>query len=185
MIQKKPAVFIGRDGILNKAPAMGKYAPEALRSARLIEESYGPLELIRPAGFKLIVIVSQPQITTGELMTKDLQVLHQRIRERFRFITDIFCCPHAEEDRCPCRPPNPGLLKEAGHKWTLDLDQSFFVSPRLQDAAAARAAGCTPILLSSPLNGKYAAKSGFSIVPNIQAAVSTIFKIRDQFACHI
>ena len=49
-----------------------------------------------------------------------------------------------------CRKPNPGLLVEAAFKWHLDLDRSFVVSDKWQDAEAARSAGCTSLLVNSP-----------------------------------
>jgi len=65
-------------------------------------------------------------------------------------LDDLLVCPHDETDRCPCRKPKPGLLVEAAFTWHLDLDRSFVISDKWQDAEAARTAGCTSLLLQSP-----------------------------------
>jgi D-glycero-D-manno-heptose 1,7-bisphosphate phosphatase len=79
--------------------------------------------------------------------------MNQQLMELFP-LDDILVCPHEEDDHCPCRKPNPGLLIEAGFKWHIDLDRSFVVSDKWQDAQAARVAGCTSIMISSPWSGK-------------------------------
>ena len=65
----------------------------------------------------------------------------------------VLVCPHDEADRCPCHKPKPGMLIEAAFRWQLDLDKSFVVSDKWQDAEAARIAGCTSMLVKSPWNG--------------------------------
>jgi phosphoglycolate phosphatase-like HAD superfamily hydrolase len=45
------------------------------------------------------------------------------------------------------------LLIEAAFKWHLNLDHSFVVSDKWQDAEAARTAGCTSLLVQSPWVG--------------------------------
>ena len=75
-----------------------------------------------------------------------------RLRQTF-VLDDVLICPHDPADGCGCHKPKPGLLIEAGHKWHLDLDHSFVLSDKWQDAEAARAAGCTSVLIRSPWNG--------------------------------
>jgi histidinol-phosphate phosphatase family protein len=74
--------------------------------------------------------------------------MHDMLRGRFA-VDEILVCPHDGTDHCPCRKPKPGLLIEAAFKWHLDLERSFVVSDKWQDAEAAHNAGCTSILLKS------------------------------------
>ena len=69
-------------------------------------------------------------------------------------LDDILVCPHDEADHCPCRKPQDGLLLEAAFKWHIDLDRSYVISDKWQDAHAAHVAGCTSLLLRSPWIGK-------------------------------
>ena len=88
-------------------------------------------------------------------------------------------CPHNESDHCPCRKPKPGLLIEAGFKWHLNLDHSFVISDKWQDAEAARTAGCTSLLLQSPYIGN--AHHDF-ILPDFDTLIEKLLQLRPQFA---
>ncbi len=79
-------------------------------------------------------------------------MMHMVLRKNLP-LDDILVCPHDEFDRCPCRKPQPGMFQEAAFKWQLDLERSYVVSDKLQDAHAAHLLGGTSVLLKSPWNG--------------------------------
>src|SRR5919106_448672 len=62
-------------------------------------------------------------------------------------IEAVLFCPHLASDECECRKPKPGLLTRAARELGLDLTKSVFVGDAETDVAAARAAGCRPILV--------------------------------------
>jgi histidinol phosphatase-like enzyme len=68
------------------------------------------------------------------------------------------------------------LLVEAAFKWHLDLDRSFVISDKWQDAEAARTAGCTSLLINSPFVGK--AHKDF-VLPDIGAVVEKILRLKN------
>ena len=90
-------------------------------------------------------------------------------------LDDILVCPHDQTDHCPCHKPKPGLFVEAAFKWHLDLDSSFVVSEKWQDAEAARTVGCTSLLLDSPWIGK--AHHDF-VLPDLETIVDKIQQLR-------
>jgi histidinol phosphatase-like enzyme len=67
------------------------------------------------------------------------------------------------------------LLTEAKFKWHIDMDRSFVLSDKWQDAEAARAAGCTSMLLNSPWIGTV--HHDF-VLPNLKAAVEKILQLQ-------
>jgi histidinol phosphatase-like enzyme len=79
--------------------------------------------------------------------------MHAVLRQMF-CLDDILICPHDASDCCPCRKPKPGLLTEAAFKWHVNLQHSYVISNKWQDAEAAHNAGCTSLLISSPWIGK-------------------------------
>jgi D-glycero-D-manno-heptose 1,7-bisphosphate phosphatase len=91
------------------------------------------------AGLVVIVTTNQPGLSRGTQSRRDLDRMHQMIHQAFP-INDLLVCPHEDADRCPCRKPKPGLLTEAAYKWGIDLNRSFVVSDKWQDAEAARMA---------------------------------------------
>ena len=78
--------------------------------------------------------------------------MHALLRQRVP-LDDILVCPHDAADHCPCRKPKAGLLFEAAFNWHVDLEHSFVVSNKWQDAQAAHLAGCTSLLIESPWTG--------------------------------
>ena len=150
----KQAVFIERDGVLNEARVekQQQVSPLTLEDFRPCETAAALLKKLKAAGFVIVATTNQPGISRGYQSRRELDRIHERLRKLFP-LDDLLVCPHDENDRCPCRKPKPGLLIEAGFKWHLDLDHSFVVSDKWQDAEAARIAGCTSLLLKSPWNG--------------------------------
>ena len=105
--------------------------------------------------------------------------MHDLLRRSFP-LDDIMLCPHDEADHCPCRKPRPGLLIEAGFKWHLNLDHSYVISDKWQDAEAARTAGCTSLLINSPWIGDV--HHDF-ILPDLTAVVDKILRLKQQLEC--
>jgi D-glycero-D-manno-heptose 1,7-bisphosphate phosphatase len=147
----KLAVFIERDGVLNhvRVERQHQVSPLTLEDFRVNEEAVPLVKKLKDAGFVILATTNQPGLSRGYQSRRELDRIHERLRATYN-LDDLFVCPHDETDRCPCRKPKPGLLVEAGFKWHLDLDHSFVISDKWQDAEAARTAGCTSLLLQSP-----------------------------------
>ena len=150
----KPAVILERDGILNLVQTQRNQpvSPLTLDTFAINEQAVEPIKELKAAGFLIIVTTNQPGLSRGVQSRRELDLMHSILRRKFP-IDDLFLCPHDEMDRCPCRKPKPGLIKEAIWKWQLDMDRSFVISDKWQDAQAAHVVGCTSILLRSPWNG--------------------------------
>ena len=171
----KIGVFIERDGVLNKVRLEAKHqvAPLTALEFKINTEAAPLLKKLKAAGLVLIATTNQPGLSDGQLSRRDLDLMHETLR-RVLPLDDIFVCPHAEDDRCPCRKPKPGLLIESKFKWHLDLDRSFVVSDKWYDAEAARAAGCTSLIIKSPWVGSV--HHDF-LLPNLSAVVDKILQL--------
>jgi D-glycero-D-manno-heptose 1,7-bisphosphate phosphatase len=147
----KSAVFIERDGVLNKARVerQQQLSPLTLDEFRVQKDAALLLLRLKTAGFVLIATTNQPGLSRGYQSRRELDLMHALLRRQLP-LDDILVCPHDETDHCPCRKPAPGLIVEAVFKWHLDLDRSFVISDKWQDAEAARSAGCTSLLIQSP-----------------------------------
>jgi D-glycero-D-manno-heptose 1,7-bisphosphate phosphatase len=176
----RTAVFIERDGILNLPKVEGQYqiAPRTVNELVLNRDAVKPLETLKAAGFSLIATSNQPGISRGYMSRCELDLMHAIILKAFP-LDDILMCTHDEWDRCPCRKPKPGLFREASFKWQIDLDHSFVLSDKWQDAKAAQNSGCTSILVKSPWNGT--GHHDF-IVPNLEVAVEKIAEVVNYFS---
>jgi D-glycero-D-manno-heptose 1,7-bisphosphate phosphatase len=171
----KTAIFIERDGILNQVGVERRQqvAPLTLDQFQMNLEASPVLGRLKAAGFLLIVTTNQPGLSLGGVSRRELERMHDVLRQSLP-LDDVLVCPHAETDQCPCRKPSAGLLTEAAFKWHIDLDQSYVISDKWQDAAAARTAGCTSLLIESPWVG-----SGHHdfVLPSLAAAADKILRL--------
>jgi D-glycero-D-manno-heptose 1,7-bisphosphate phosphatase len=172
----KQAVFIERDGVLNavRVEKQQQVTPLTLEDFQPHEDAAPLLKKLRASGLILIATTNQPGLSRGYQSRRELDRMHERLRKVFP-LDDILVCPHDETDRCPCRKPKPGLLSEAAFKWHLNLDHSYVISDKWQDAEAARLSGCTSLLLESPWVGKV--HRDF-LLPDLAAIVEKILHLR-------
>jgi len=150
----KTAIFIERDGILNltRIERQAQATPLTLAEFQVNQAAIPVFEHLKTAGFLLIATSNQPGLSNGGVTRRELERMHALLRQTFP-LDDILVCPHDPSDNCSCRKPLPGLFMEAAFKWHVDLERSFVISDKWQDARAARAVGATSMLLQSPWVG--------------------------------
>lgn len=172
----RSAVFFERDGVLNlvKEENGQQLIPSDFKDFRLNAKARVSVQRLKHAGYILLVITNQPGLSQGAQSRRELDRMHAHL-ERELLLDGVLICPHDANDQCPCRKPKAGLLKEAAFKWHLDLERSFVISDKWQDAQAAHVASCRSILLQSRWNG-----SGHHdfIVPDLDSAVSKILELQ-------
>jgi D-glycero-D-manno-heptose 1,7-bisphosphate phosphatase len=142
------AVFLDRDGVLNRAIVRdGKpYPPASLGELEIVENAAGSLQRLKNLGFLLLVVTNQPDVARGTQTLDTIHTLHEAMLETLP-LDDFLICPHDDQDGCLCRKPLPGLLLEAQARYGIDLGNSFLVGDRWRDIDAGRAAGCRTVLL--------------------------------------
>lgn len=133
----KRALFLDRDGVINKAIIKnGKsYPPSSLEELVILDGVKEALILSKEMGFYNIVVTNQPDIATGKTTKDVVNEINSFLLSRLR-IDDIFLCPHIDADSCLCRKPKPGMFYEAQKKWGIDLKKSFLIGDRWRDIEA-------------------------------------------------
>ncbi len=154
LIGMKAVVFLERDGVLNNVETVGPSfrPPYRLEEMHIREEAIRCTQALKDAGFLLIATTNQPGVAQGKIFRGELDLMHTFLRKSLP-LDDIFHCPHDEEDNCHCHKPEAAMFTEAAFKWHIDMDRSFVISDKWQDAAAAHVAGCTSVLIRSPWIG--------------------------------
>ena len=70
-------------------------------------------------------------------------------------ILDVSHCPHARNQNCNCKKPNPGLINQALNKYpSIDLDESFYVGDSLCDMQLAKNFNLTFYGINIPCENK-------------------------------
>jgi D-glycero-D-manno-heptose 1,7-bisphosphate phosphatase len=142
------AVFLDRDGVLNKAVVRDgrPYPPSSLAELELLPGVEAALHRLRAEGCRLVVVTNQPDVARGAQSQKTVELMHAWLRERLP-LDDIRVCYHDDRDDCSCRKPRPGLLLDAARDHHIDLTRSFMVGDRWRDVEAGRRAGCRTVLV--------------------------------------
>ena len=143
------AVFLDRDGVLNRAfpgddgKTHPPCSPEELEILPGVTEA---CDALRRAGFVLIVVSNQPDVARGTQRREVVERINGVLRRQVP-IDDIRVCYHDNPDHCGCRKPRPGLLLDAAREWDVDLASSVMVGDRWTDIEAGWRAGCRTVLL--------------------------------------
>jgi transaldolase len=145
---RRRAVFIDRDGVINRAVMRGglPYAPATVADLEVLPGVAEALERLRAAGFRLIVVTNQPDIARGLQPRDVVEAMHAQLLDTLP-LDAIRMCPHDDQDRCTCRKPLPGMLVEEAHRDRVDLAASFMVGDRWRDVEAGRQAGCVTLFV--------------------------------------
>ncbi|RKR82490.1 D-glycero-D-manno-heptose 1,7-bisphosphate phosphatase [Mucilaginibacter gracilis] len=148
---KNKAVFLDRDGVLNKE--LGDYVTRV--EDFVVLDNFTALKTLQNKGYLLIVATNQGGLAKGWYNEDDLAKMHAHLRQVYKEhgveFTDIFYCPHHPEftGDCDCRKPKPGLLLQGIEKYNIDPSQSYFIGDRERDVIAGIAAGVKGILINS------------------------------------
>ena len=143
-----PAVFLDRDGIINRAVVReGKpYPPARPEDVEILLGAITSLQRLAGCGYVLIGITNQPDVARGTQSREAVEAINRLIQSRLP-IREIFVCYHDNTDDCDCRKPKPGLIWQAAKKYGLDLSISWMVGDRWKDIAAGQAAGLKTIFV--------------------------------------
>ncbi len=144
------AIFLDRDGVINRERS--DYVKQWSEFVFLP----GSLEALRHLAalpYKIIIVTNQSVIGRGLASAEHIAMIHQQMTQTIRAaggrIDTILLCPHHPDARCGCRKPQPGMLLAAAQVYSLALEHCYFVGDSYTDFLAARAAGCSPILVRS------------------------------------
>ena len=149
-VNTKKVVLLDRDGVINKKAADGDY----IRQWNEFEFLPGAIEamrLLRENGYEIYIITNQRGIARGLMTERDLDKIHRNMEkilgQNNADITQIYYCPHSDEDRCDCRKPKPGMLFRAAREHDFDLTKAIFIGDDKRDLEAGNASGCKVIMV--------------------------------------
>lgn len=160
--EKRPAVFLDRDGVLN-VYLPGDYV-KTPGELRLIPGVAQAVRKFNQADLPVFIISNQQGVAKGLMTPEDLHRVDEALKINLAesagaYVEQSYYCPHASSAGCDCRKPQAGLLLRAAREHNLDLSASVFIGDTETDAQAARAAGVGLFILV--LTGKHKDTSGF------------------------
>ena len=154
-------VILDRDGTVNEDSA------DYVKSAEEWTPLPGALEAIarlNHAGWHVVVASNQSGLGRGLFDVSTLNDMHAKMHTLLASVGGrvdaVFYCPHAPDQGCHCRKPEPGLFEQIGERYGIDLHGVPMVGDTVSDVRGAMAAGCEPHLV---LTGKGAAYKGLAL----------------------
>lgn len=146
----KPALFLDRDGVINKCPPPHQYVTSK-------KEFYMNPQITRlvsaanKRGYLVLVVSNQRGISRGLMTTKDLGAITNhmfiKLSQKGAVIDAVYYCTHSSESNCLCRKPAPGLFLEAIKDFNIDPSQSVLIGDSDSDIKAAKSAGINNAIL--------------------------------------
>lgn len=142
----QPAVFLDRDGVINKNPP---FYVKSWEEFLFLSEVLPAFNRMSALPWPVIIITNQSAVGRGIITLDVLNIIHTQmvseIEEAGGRIDGLYVCPHHPDEKCDCRKPEPGLLYRASAEFGLDLNQSAFLGDSRSDILAAVNAGVQPI----------------------------------------
>lgn len=150
--QKQRAIFLDRDGTLNKEVNF----LTNIDDLELLPGAAEAVKKINQAGYLAIVITNQPVIARGEVTLQQLNEIHAKLETLLgregAYIDGLYFCPHHpdkgfEGERpeykrdCECRKPKAGMVLQAARDFNIDLSASYMIGDRDKDVECGQAAG--------------------------------------------
>ncbi len=153
MNKTQKAIFLDRDGVLNKNKDDYVKNISELEIFPFISE---PIRKFQSAEFKIIVITNQSAINRGLMTEKNLNEIHEKIQsfliQNNTKIDYFYYCPHTPNENCSCRKPKSGLLLKAIDDFSIDVNNSWFVGDRDSDIQAGQSVGCNTLKIQEGIN---------------------------------
>jgi histidinol-phosphate phosphatase family protein len=162
-INKRPAIFLDRDGVLNQDMDNHPCA----ENLELLPRVADAVRLINNSDFLSIVVTNQPMIAKGFVTSDEVERTNEKLEmmlgKQGTYLDKIYYCPHHPEKgfpgeiphlkiECNCRKPKPGMLLKAVEEFNIDLSSSWMIGDRETDLQAGKSAGCRTVLAGQTID---------------------------------
>ena len=142
-------ILLDRDGTINEER---NYLSDPSK-VQLIAGAAAALRILQDAGLGLVVVTNQAGVGRGLFDLPSLERVNRRICQLLAsegvYFDGIYFCPHAPQDKCSCRKPQTGLVRQAAKKFGFDPTKAIVVGDRDSDIGLGQNVGATTFLVST------------------------------------
>ncbi len=154
-IKKYSAVFLDRDGVINKriidgyvtVPAEFIFLPRALEGLKILSDL-----------FNYVFVVTNQQGIGRQLMSaQQLWTVHAFMKSEITTaggrIDMIYTCPHNASENCRCRKPKNGMFQNAMVDFPdIEPSSSYMIGDTLNDMIFGKTSGLKTILITDKIS---------------------------------
>jgi D-sedoheptulose 7-phosphate isomerase len=176
--ERQRAIFLDRDGVLNRAKMNNRkpHPPDGEAELEVTVNARGLLQRLKKQSYKLLVVTNQPDVSRGITTRDTVEGINRKLAKELP-VDEILVCYHSDSDNCDCRKPKAGLLLEGARRHQIDLAASFMVGDRWRDVEAGQNAGCQTILIDGEYDEKAPAQPPDVKVRSLEEAVNWILQM--------
>ncbi len=169
------AIFFDRDGVLIEAPVDVHKKPKSIKKLKELKFTNFIIKVckILSKNYYLFMITNQPDFKRKNNTKKNINEINKFIKKKLN-LKKIFVC-FCDDDSCPNRKPNPGMILKAQKLFNINLKDSYVVGDRWRDLGAGKKAGCKTIFIDRKYKEKNPYKPDFTI-----KSVKKILKILNE-----
>ena len=115
-------IVLDRDGVINHDSEQFIKSPDEWRP---IPGSLEAIARLNHAGYRVVVATNQSGIGRGLFDMGMLNAIHEKMHKALAQVGGrvdaVFFCPHTADAKCECRKPKPGMLREIGRRFNVDM----------------------------------------------------------------
>jgi D-glycero-D-manno-heptose 1,7-bisphosphate phosphatase len=136
------ALFLDRDGVIieNRTDYVRTWSDVSIYSQAL-----SSLRRIKSSPFKVFIITNQSAVGRGIISHSTAEEINRQLVYEIESaggrVDGVYMCPHAPDEECPCRKPQPGMILRAAVEYALDLESSILIGDALSDIIAGQSSG--------------------------------------------
>lgn len=126
----RPAVFVDRDGTLNRDCPYCKDPKDLyvfVDTVKMVKE-------YQEKGHYVFIITNQSGLNRGYFTRSELDSFNSALLKEMGSlgvkVDDIFICPHTPEEKCNCRKPEQGMIDQAISSYDIDIKSSIMIGDR-------------------------------------------------------
>lgn len=165
LMPKRRAIFLDRDGVINRYKGFIRNPNEIEILPTVIEA----IKTINDSEYLAIVISNQPVVARGECTFEELDNVFKRIETLLGnegvYLDRIYFCPHHPDKGffgeipelkidCDCRKPKTGLVMRAIKDFDIDLTKCYMIGDDNRDLELAKNLGIQSVFIKSELSAK-------------------------------
>lgn len=156
LAKPRPAIFLDRDGVLNKEVDL-LYRVDQMELLPRVDEA---ISLINKSKYLAIVVTNQPVVARNLCSLEELDIIHKRLEtklgEKGAWLDAIEFCPHHPDGGfpgenkqfkidCDCRKPKTGMIDRAVRRFNVKKEDSWMIGDNERDIECGRQAGLRTI----------------------------------------
>ena len=148
---KKKAVFLDRDGVLNRERGEYTYltnnfewVPDAIEALKLLNEQEYALIIISNQGG-----ISKKIYSKTDVINIENAIIQPLVKRNVQILDSFYCPHHSAIENCLCRKPKSLMLEKAIAKHNIDPAQSYFIGDSIRDMVAGQNVGVKGILMKA------------------------------------